>query len=263
MRFTDRVAIVTGGASGIGRAVAEGFAAEGARVAIFDIWERGGKDLVQQLQATHKRPAMFVRCDVSHEANVESAVKKVVDAFGRIDVLINNAGGGVSPDEPPRTRERQTVDQITEEEWDKTIDTHLKGAFLCSKHVVRQFKKQGNKGAIVSTASVAGLVGYPYIHGYVAAKHGIVGLTKTIALEFATTGIRANAVAPGATDTNMLRGNRAQLPPEQLENIRQRYPMERPGRPEELARAFLFLASDEASFITGVTLAVDGGYIAR
>ncbi len=263
MRFQDRVAIVTGGGSGIGRAVSTLLAQGGARVAIFDIWEEGGTDLAKQLHASTGNTALFQKCDVSREREVEDAVAAVVSAFGKIDFLVNNAGGGVSPEEPPRERLRVTVDELSEEEWDKNIDTHLKGCFLCSKHAVRQMRRQGTGGAIVNTASVAGLVGYPNLHGYVAAKHGIVGLTKVMGLELVPYGIRVNAVAPGATNTNMLRGNRPELSDNAIEGIRERYPMGRPGTPEEIAAAFAYLLSDDASYVTGTVLTVDGGYVAR
>ena len=265
MRLQDRVAIITGGASGIGKATAQLFVEEGARVAIFDLWEDGGRATAEEMNKEHGRGAMFVRCDVAKEAEVVAGVQQVVEAFGKIDILYNNAGGGVSPGDPPQGRSSRAVaiDELSEELWDKTVDSHLKGCFLCSKHVVKQFKKQGQGGNVVSTASMAGLVGLRFVQAYCASKHGIVGLTKAMALELVDHGIRVNAVAPGAIDTYMLRGGLPELPKDQLEDIQRRYPMKRPGQPMDIAHGVLYLVSDEARFVTGTVLSIDGGYVAQ
>jgi len=224
VKLKDRVAIITGGSSGIGKAAAELFAREGAHIAVFDIWPAGGEATVARVRSLG-REALFVKCDVSSEAQVESAVGQVVQRLGRIDILFNNAGGGVSPDDPPQVRGATPIDQMSEAEWDKVVDSHLKGCFLCSKHVVRQMKRQKPGGAIVNTSAVAGLVGVRFQHAYGAAKHGIIGLTKEMALELVDDGIRVNAVAPGATVTNMLRQNNREVPQATLDGLKQRYPM--------------------------------------
>ncbi len=261
MKLQGRVAIITGGASGIGRATAELFAREGADIAIFDIWQPGGEEVAAEVRKLGRK-ALAVRCDVSSEAQVEAGVRKVVETFGKIDILFNNAGGGVSPDAPPQVRGSTPIDQMSEAEWDKVVDSHLKGCFLCSKHVVRQMKRQGAGGAIVNTSAVAGLVGVRFQHAYGAAKHGIVGLTKEMALELVDDNIRVNAIAPGATVTNMLRQNNKDVPQATLDGLKQRYPMKRAAQPEEIAKGVLFLASDDASFVTGTVLSIDGGLVA-
>lgn len=249
--------MVTGGASGIGRATSIVFAKEGAKVAVVDLDDEGGKQTVATIEDVGGQAAFF-HADVAKEAGARSAVEGTVKRFGALDVLFNNAG----------ISGKQTfaaIDQLTEEDWDRVLGVNLKGVFLCSKHAVPMMKKAGG-GAIVNTASIAGLVGMSS-HAYCASKGGVVLLTKTMALELAKSGIRVNAVAPGFIDTPLTRGARRGLnEKEQAANVVRLAglaPMERVGRPEDIAHAALYLASDEAAFVTGHTLVVDGGFTAR
>jgi NAD(P)-dependent dehydrogenase (short-subunit alcohol dehydrogenase family) len=253
MKLKDRVAIITGGGSGIGEATARLLAKEGAAVGILDVNDEGGLRVTRSIEDGGGR-AMFVHCDVTQEAQVAGGIEAVVKAYGRLDIIHNNAGVS-GPSQVP-------IDQLEESDWNRVLNTHLKGCFLCSKHAVRQFKKQGG-GVIVNTASTAGLVGLPMVHAYGAAKHGIVGLTKEMALELAPFGIRVAAVAPGAIDTPMLRHGAPALGAEQLQSIHDRHPLGHPGEPDDIAHGVLYLVSDDAKFVTGTVLSIDGGYIAR
>lgn len=253
MKLKDRVAIVTGAGSGIGEATARLLAQEGAAVAVFDVNDVNGQRVARAIEGAGGR-AMFVHCDVSQEPEVERAIGAVVNAWGRLDIIHNNAGAA-----PPHS---VPIDELDAADWDRVLNTHLRGCFLGSKHAVRQFKKQG-RGVIVNTASTAGLVGLPMVHAYCAAKHGIVGLTKEMALELAPFGIRVAAVAPGAIDTNMLRGGAPALGEEQLRSIAERHPLGHPGEPGDIAQGVLYLVSDEAKYVTGTVLSIDGGYVAR
>lgn len=246
--FGNKVAIVTGGSFGIGRATAIAFAKCGAKVVIAD-WIEDYSTL-KEIQG-NGGSALFIKCDVSKNTDVAEMVKKTVETFGRLDFGINNAGieGETAP-----------VHECTEENWDKTISINLKGVWLCMKHEINQMLKQ-SKGAIVNTASVAGLIGFPGLAAYVASKHGIIGLTKTAALENAKQGIRINAVCPGVIRTPMVdrvtgKDKTAEKQYEDLE------PVGRMGEPEEVAEAIAWLCSDASSFVTGHALAVDGGWIA-
>lgn len=247
----DKVVLVTGASSGIGRATALAFAREGAKVVVADMNVIGGEETVQLVKATGG-DACFVQTDVSQAASVEAMVKKTVEAYGRLDCAHNNAGveGTLS-----RTAEH------TEEDWEPVIRINLKGVWLCMKYEIPQMLQQGG-GAIVNTASGAGLIGVKRMSAYVASKHGVVGLTKTAALEYAKSGIRVNAVCPGVIQTSMVErvtGNR----PEVLEKMIAAEPIGRSGRPEEIAEAVVWLCSDAASFVTGHAMAVDGGAVAQ
>ena len=252
MRFKDKVALITGGTSGIGRATALHFAREGAKVAVAGRDEGRGREVVDDIE---KRggSALFLPCDVRIVDDCRHAVAETVHAFGRLDVLFNNAGVYMA----------NTVVACTEEEWDLTVDTGLKGTYLMSKFAIPVMIAQGG-GAIVNNASGWGLVGGDQAAAYCAAKGGVVVLTKAMAVDHARQGIRVNCVCPGDVDTPMLPedAQRRGLAWETyLAGAAQR-PMGRIGRPEEVARAVLFLASEEASFITGVALPVDGGGVA-
>ncbi len=246
--FENKVAIVTGGSFGIGKATAIAFARRGARVVIAD-WIQDDAVLteIKELGGT----AIFLRCDVSKSADVSTMISQAVKNFGRIDFAVNNAG-----------IEGQTASshECTEENWDKTININLKGVWLCIKHEIPVMLKQG-KGAIVNIASIAGLRGFPGLPAYVVSKHGIVGLTKTAALEYAKQGIRINAVCPGVIKTAMV----DRITGED-KNVEKKYkdmePVGRMGQPQEVAEAIIWLCSDAASFVTGDTMAVDGGWIA-
>ena len=247
-----RVALVTGGGSGIGRASSLAYARDGAKVVIVDVNVEGGEETVQSIKEAGGE-AILVHADVSKAVEVQQMVDRTVEAYGRLDCAFNNAG--VSG------RSRGTMVDHSEEEWDRVIGTNLKGVWLCMKAQIPQMLKQGG-GAIVNNASVAGLVGIRRTSAYVAAKHGVVGLTKAAALEYAESGIRVNAVCPGYIDTPLVRSVFDQLEGMEEEVIA-RHPLGRLGEPHEIAEAVVWLSSDAASFVTGHTMTVDGGYVAQ
>ncbi|MFC5365696.1 glucose 1-dehydrogenase [Salinirubrum litoreum] len=249
--ISGKVALVTGGASGIGRATAMRFAEEGASVAVVDVAEDGGVQTVQSIRDMGGEAA-FYKADVSSEADWTKLVADVVDDFGSIDCFHNNAG--IEGDQAPLIAQ-------TEDNWNRVIDINLKGVFFGLKHVIPQMQTQGG-GAIVNTSSVAGLVGYENIAPYVASKHGVVGLTRTAALEHATENIRVNSVNPGVVDTPMVQRFVGD-DPEARKAFEATEPVGRFADPEEIASAVVFLCSDDASFVTGYPLAVDGGMVAR
>jgi NAD(P)-dependent dehydrogenase (short-subunit alcohol dehydrogenase family) len=250
-RVDGKIALVTGGGSGIGRATALTFAREGAKVVVADVVVDGGEDTVGQIKAAGGE-AMFVKTDVARAAEVDAVVKAAVATHGRLDCAFNNAGvEGML----------QTTVEYGEAHWDRVLAINLKGVWLCMKYEIAQMLKQGS-GAIVNTASAAGLVGFPHLSAYVASKHGVVGLTKTAALEYAKAGIRVNAVCPGGIRTPML--ERAFKMMEGFaEAAVASEPVGRLGQPGEIAEAVVWLCSDAASFITGVPMAVDGGLVAQ
>ncbi len=251
--FEGKVALVTGGGSGIGRATALAFAREGARVAVADIVPDGGKETVGQIEKAGGE-ALFIQTDVSKAAQVEAMVAKTVETFGGLDIAFNNAGvgGAILP----------IVDN-TEEDWDHIMGISLKGVWLCMKYEIPRMLERGG-GAIVNTSSIVGLVGLGGCSDYVAAKHGVVGLTKAAALEVGEAGIRVNAVCPGITETAMVartRSMRPQGPDQRGEEVGSRIPgLGRTAQPEEIAGAVVWLCSDAASYMTGAAIPVDGGY---
>jgi NAD(P)-dependent dehydrogenase (short-subunit alcohol dehydrogenase family) len=249
MRLKDKVAIVTGGTSGIGRATALLFAREGARVVVVGRDPARGQQVVDEIEAAGGE-AMFIRCDVRFPDECRRAVEGTLEALGRIDVVVNNAGVFYA----------NTAIDCTEEEWDETVDISLKGTFLMSKYALPHMI-EGGRGAIVNVASGWGLVGGNEAAAYCAAKGGVVLLTKALAVDHSAQGIRVNCVCPGDVDTPMLVDDarrRGMAWADYMAEAANR-PMRRVGKPEEVARAVLFLASDEASFVTGAALAVDGG----
>jgi NAD(P)-dependent dehydrogenase (short-subunit alcohol dehydrogenase family) len=250
--FEGKVALVTGGGSGIGRETALTFARRGAHVVIADVNAAGGAETLRQIAAAGGEAA-FVLTDVSQGHQVEAMVQLAVTRFGRLDMAFNNAGieGKVGT---------STID-YSEEDWDRVIQVDLKGVWLCMKYEITQMLRQGS-GAIVNTSSIAGLVGLTGSSPYVASKHGVIGLTKTAALEYAQQGIRVNAVCPGVVRTPLVERIIGDV-----EGREQQYmeaqPIGRMGAPLEIAEAVLWLCSDAASFVTGHALSVDGGYVAH
>jgi NAD(P)-dependent dehydrogenase (short-subunit alcohol dehydrogenase family) len=245
-----KVALITGGGSGIGRASALTFAREGAKVVVADLAIEGGEETVRLIQQRGGE-AIFVKTDVARAAEVEALVARAVQTYGRLDCAHNNAGieGAAAT----------TVD-YAEDAWERVLAINLKGVWLCMKYEIPQILKQGG-GAIVNTASTAGLVGYRGGAAYVASKHGVVGLTKTAALEYAKAGVRVNAVCPGAIDTPMM-GRLTGHRPQRAERMAAAEPVGRMGQPEEIAEAVVWLCSEAASFVTGHAMAVDGGLTA-
>jgi NAD(P)-dependent dehydrogenase (short-subunit alcohol dehydrogenase family) len=249
--WAERVALVTGASAGIGRAAAVALAARGARVVASDVRAEGGHETARGIR-DRGGDAIFVEADVSRADDVARLVAHAVKAYGRLDCAFNNAGieGTMA-----------STAECTEENWDRIIDTNLKGVWLCMKEELKVMVPR-ERGAIVNCSSVAGLVGFPGLPAYVASKHGIVGLTRTAALECAKLGIRVNAVCPGAIQTAMIdRIFRAR--PGMDQAITASEPIGRIGRPEEIADAVVWLCSDAASFVTGQAIAVDGGWVAQ
>ncbi|HWR61155.1 MAG TPA: 3-oxoacyl-[acyl-carrier-protein] reductase [Clostridia bacterium] len=245
MRLEGRVAIITGSTKGIGKATAETFSREGAKVAIVGTNKEALKTTVEEIKAAGGEALGFI-VDVSKRASVDEMVAGVKEAWGRIDVLVNNAG--ITAD--------SMLKKMTEEQFDKVININLKGVYNCAQAVLDTMLEQGS-GVILNTSSVVGLYGNIGQTNYAAAKWGVIGMTKTWAKELGRKGIRVNAVAPGYTETPML----ATVPDKILDSIREKTPLQRLGKMEDIANAFLFLASDEASFITGTVLSVDGGFV--
>jgi NAD(P)-dependent dehydrogenase (short-subunit alcohol dehydrogenase family) len=248
-----KVALVTGGASGIGRATALTFAREGAKLIIADLNEEGGQQTVHMI-TENGGEATFVQVDVTQTTEVEAMLSKAVETYGKLDCAHNNAGIGSRP--------RVLLHELPEASWEQVMNINLKGVWLCMKYEIIQMLKQGG-GAIVNTASIMGLVGsWSRSGAYNASKHGVVGLTKTAALEYATSGIRVNCVCPGYIRTPLLESLLTSQP-EMEAQIVARHPIGRMGRPEEIAEAVVWLCSDAASFVTGHTMTVDGGYVAQ
>ncbi len=243
MKLKDKVALVTGAAQGIGRAVALILARNGADVVISDINLEKAEETAKEIETTGSK-AMAVRVDVANPGDVERMVDAVLARFGRIDILVNNAG--IARD--------KLILRMTEEDWDAVLDINLKGTFNCTKAVVKQMSRQ-RSGKIVNIASVSGEMGNPGQANYSASKAGVIGLTKTIAREFAQRGINVNAIAPGYIQTPMTEA----LPEKAKEELKRMIPVERLGQPEDVAEAVLFLVSDSSSYITGHVLNVNGG----
>ncbi|MEI6180215.1 MAG: 3-oxoacyl-ACP reductase FabG [Chloroflexales bacterium] len=245
MRLKDKVALITGGGQGIGKLTAMTFAREGAMVAVADINMSAAQAVATEIERAdgHAKPIFL---DVSRSESVDAAIQAIINWTGGIDIVVNNAG---------ITRDSR-MQKMTEDQFDAVINVNLRGVWLCAKACVPSMISRGG-GAIINAASVVGLHGNFGQTNYVAAKAGVIGMTKTWARELGPNGIRVNAVAPGFTATEML----ATVPDKVLESVRERTPLRRLGKPEDIANAYLFLASEEASFITGVTLSVDGGLL--
>jgi NAD(P)-dependent dehydrogenase (short-subunit alcohol dehydrogenase family) len=245
--FTGKVAFVTGAASGIGQATAVAFARAGAGVVVADVADDGNRETARMVEAAGGR-ALAVRCDVTRSEEVKAALDQAVEAFGRLDVAFNNAGV---------ENEVKEAADVTEEEWDRSIAINLTGVFLCMKHEIPLMLEQGG-GAIVNTSSGAGVKGFGGGVAYAASKFGVVGLSKSAALDYAASNIRINAICPGITDTAMMQRFSGGTPEGRQAVIAQE-PIGRMGTPEEIAAAVVWLCSDAASFVLGHALVIDGG----
>jgi len=252
MKLKDKVAIVTGAAKGIGWGIAKVFLEEGAKVAVVDWDEKTGKQTVEAFKQKGGE-AIFIECDVSDERQVKSMVEKTIGAFGRIDILVNNAGVGIY----------KPVLETSSEDWDKCLGVNLKGAFLCAKYVLPQIQKVG-KGAIVNISSVHSHATVNGVAPYAASKGGLTALTRSMAIDYGPA-IRVNSIAPGWVLTPLIQSifDSYADPAGQQRAVEQRQVMKRIGRPEDVGHAAAFLASDEADFITGTQLFVDGGLTAQ
>ncbi|MRG88105.1 SDR family NAD(P)-dependent oxidoreductase [Salinibacillus xinjiangensis] len=243
-KLQDQVAIITGGASGIGAATARLFVQEGAKVVLVDLNEEKGKAMEQELKSLSAE-ALFVKADITSEEDVTNIYKQTIDTFGKVDILFNNAGIG-------RTLPSHELEYS---EWRKTVNVDLDGVFLVARGAIREMLKTGG-GTIVNTASMYGWVGAPGNAAYNAAKAGVINLTRSLGLEYADQNIRVNALCPGYIDTPI-------IPAEIKQELAQATPMKRLGQAEEMAKAVLFMASDDSAFMTGNSLIVDGGFTAQ
>lgn len=245
--LSDQVALVTGAANGIGRATAQAFAQQGVKVVVSDVDAKGGEGTVELIRAAGGE-ATFIRCDVTRDAEVKALVEGTVAAYGRLDYAFNNAGIEI---------EKGKLADGEESEFDAIMGVNVKGVWLCMKHQIPVMLEQGG-GAIVNTASVAGLGAAPKMSIYAASKHAVIGLTKSAAIEYAKKKIRVNAVCPAVIDTDMFR-RAYEADPKKAEFAAAMHPVGRVGRVEEIASAVLYLCSDHAGFTTGIALPVDGG----
>lgn len=244
----DKVALVTGGASGIGRATALAFAARGSPVVVADVDRRGGRETATLIERSGQR-AIFVRTDVTRERDCAALVEAALDRYGGLDIAFNNAGVAGYP--------LLTADYGAQR-WQQVIGVNLTGVFNCMTHELRAMQRGG--GAIVNTASIMGLVGTPGGAAYCASKHGVLGLTKAAALEYGRNGIRVNAICPGYVETGMTVGETSMFTPKKLEAGLHRTALRRLARPAEIAELVVWLCSDSAAYVTGASYAVDGGY---
>ena len=240
MRLENKVALITGGGSGIGRAIGIEFAREGAKVLVAELDETNGKAVVEEIAASGGQ-AQYQRCDVTKEEDVGAAIKAAVDGFGRLDVMVNNAG-------------------VSQVDWDATLAVNLSGVYYGCKLAAEAMAASGG-GSIINMSSILGLVGIGASDAYVATKHGVVGLTRNFAIAYAQRGVRVNCINPGFIETPMTDPIRSN--PAIQQQVATQAPMGRWGRPEEIAKAALFLASDDSSYMTGAPLIVDGGWTAR
>lgn len=252
MNFAGKVALVTGGTSGIGQATAVAFAKLGATVVVAGLSEENGQETVRMIQEAGA-DGLFVKADLTKAAEVEALVNKTVETYGRLDCAFNNAAveGTLGP-----------LTEQSEEEFDHVIASNLKSVWLCMKNEIKHMLKNGG-GAIVNTSSMGGLVGFPNMAIYIASKHGVIGLTRSAALEYTKSGIRVNAVCPGVIDDTGQADRMMSKYGQSKDDVAKENPSGRLGKAQEIASAVLFLCSDESSFITGHPLSVDGGYVAQ
>jgi NAD(P)-dependent dehydrogenase (short-subunit alcohol dehydrogenase family) len=251
LEFLDKVALITGASSGIGKATALEFARHGANVVVADVQSSAGLQTTREIEELGRK-SIFVQCDVSQDDEVKSMIEKATNAFGRLDYAFNNAG--IEGDQA------YTADASIEN-WTRIIDINLRGVWLCMKYEIKQMLKQ-NEGSIVNCSSIAGLIGFPGIPAYVASKHGVIGLTKTAALEYAKNNIRVNAVCPGVIATPMI-DRFVHGEAQALQQLVGGEPIGRLGQPEEIAAGVLWLCSNKSSFVTGHPLVLDGGWVAQ
>ena len=251
-KLENKTVFITGGLSGIGKACALAAAQHGANIAIADRKSDDTDKAMEEIKKENPK-AIFIDCDVSVYAQVQAAVEKTVNTFGGLDVALNNAGIGGEP---------AKVGDMTEHQWLNVINVNLNGVFNCMKHELTQMTKQ-KKGVIVNMASILGRVGFTTSSHYVAAKHGVIGLTQTAGLEYAAEGIRVNAICPGFIDTPLLTKAGFISHPEIKQHIVDMHPMKRLGKDSEIANGFIFLACDDSSFMTGTAVEIDGGFLAQ
>ena len=250
-KLQDKVAIITGSRRGIGKGIALAFAKEGCKVVISDyVEDKDGKKTVEEIKKLGS-DAIFVKADVSKERDVKNLVDKAVKKFGKLNIIVNNAG----------IVSFGTADTLTEKDWDKVINVNLKGVFFGTKYAAKQMLKQGKGGRIINISSIAGLVGFPGISAYCASKGGVTEFTREAALDYASKGITVNAIDPGVIVTDMTKDMIENK--ETNKNLLENTPVGRFGKPEDIGNAAVFLALDESSFITGHNLVVDGGWTAR
>jgi len=254
MRFNDKVAVVTGGANGIGRSVAEQFAKEGARVAIWDLADEVGEKLASEIN--HRNDvALYRHVDVTQTEDVDAAVEELIGEWGKIDILINNAGI-LRDSQLVKVKDGEIQKRMSDEMFDMVIDVNLRGVFICTRAVAPHMIRQKG-GVILNASSVVGLYGNFGQTNYVATKSGVIGMTKVWARELGRYGVRVNAIAPGFIATEMVMA----MPEKILDGMKQHTPLGRLGEPQDIADAYAFLASDQASFISGTVLSVDGGIV--
>lgn len=251
MKLENKVVFITGGASGIGLSCALASAKEGAQVAIADYNEDEGLKALYEIQKLAKE-AIFIPLDVTNAGDCEKAVSNVIEHFGRIDVACNNAGiGGAAA----------LTGDYTIDDWNKVMNVNLHGVWYCMKYELLRMQKQGS-GSIINMSSILGHVGFATACAYTTAKHGLIGLTQTAAIEYGTMGIRINCICPGFIETPLLKNAGLLDNMDAYNMLKGLHPMKRLGKPEEIANAYIWLASDDSSFVTGTSLMVDGGYTA-
>ncbi len=248
MRLKDKVSIITGAASGIGKATAKLFAEHGAKVVVADIDKDGANQTVTDIQSVGNE-AIFVQTDVTIKADTEQMVAQTKETYGKLDTLINSAGIAM----------RLPVVELSEEDWHRCLDVNLNGVFLCAKAAIPAMQKNGG-GSIINMSSIYGIVGADVRAAYVASKGAVTNLTRGMALDYAEDNIRVNCICPGFVETPLVAG--VVKNPEEYQKLANKHPMRRLGQPEEIAYGALYLASDESAFVTGIALPIDGGYTA-